>query len=935
MGDLGVVIMEATRTCKGWRSAAGRSRGSRWTSEGASSSAARIQRQRKSPGSGTRRTSLSFKRVLSVTASSGSSGSQPSSSAPSTTLPSPARRLQRLDVPCLVASVEPRDVLDSTASWTDLQVWLRNTADARGTGGANGVCAIVIGGSDDANALYEASIKAKEVLKSFPSVALLLSGRPDIAAACGCEGVVLSETDIPTVAARKILGSDESSEQASIVIREVADAERARKGAEEGASALLVDCSSGARADLEDIKSSQRGAASIPILVRVGPGSALPVADYEGVDGIVGEAQGLGEVGLAVLEGDAESKFGRVFASALLSREERDAKQGSRSSGVTRPDEALGGADGLAGAPGALGLKDAIEDGLLVLRGVVDSRAPRLIDGQDGNASMLIADALQALNEAILLVIVGEFNAGKSSVINALLRDPLLPTGVVPTTNEVCMIKYGEEAEMSQQEDGTFLKTVPWDMLKSMTIVDTPGTNVVLERQQKLTEDFIPKADLVLFTLSADRPLTESETKFMTFIKQWSKKIVFVVNKKELLTEQEVQEVSSFVKKNASQILGLEEPPVYPVSARLESQKSADSGFEELFQVIKSVTGSIGEGAKLKFQTALSLGQSLCNALKQQIKVKDDILAEEMGSVNAIEKQLKKFRREMQKDANVQYSNINRALDSVFTATEELTDNLLSLSNAKDITGYITGSRTVTASPSTEILNNFETALRAAVAEHRGWLMENCNQQYSYYNSFLDEKARGLSSQATNLLSTLEGTPQAAGSGSTSLEVDDLLKTRLNAEEALLTMSSEVLAKVYEDSIAEAATTSFGTAGAAVVLTLLLTFVLNSFTEDLLILGFGGAVAYLSVLSIPLQRAKVKLIIRSKLQDYIKSLTDALKKDMEVALDETSRRIEAMAVPVEKMILNEMNDLEELKREQAELESTFEGLLVKVSALED
>ena len=124
-----------------------------------------------------------------------------------------------------------------------------------------------------------------------------------------------------------------------------------------------------------------------------------------------------------------------------------------------------------------------------------------------------------------------------------------------------------------------------------------------------------------------------------------------------------------------------------PVSARLESQKSADSGFEELLSH-QSVTGSIGE-AKLKFKTALSLGQSLCNALKQQIKVKDDILAEEMGSVNAIEKQLKKFRREMQKDANVQYSNINRALDSVFTATEELTDNLLSLSNAKDITGYI------------------------------------------------------------------------------------------------------------------------------------------------------------------------------------------------------------------------------------------------------
>ena len=94
---------------------------------------------------------------------------------------------------------------------------------------------------------------------------------------------------------------------------------------------------------------------------------------------------------------------------------------------------------------------------------------------------------------------MGEFNAGKSSVINALLRDPLLPTGVVPTTNEVCMIKYDEEAEMSQQ------RTEPSSRpcLRHAQVHDHcghAGTNVVLERQQKLTEDFIPKADLVLFT---------------------------------------------------------------------------------------------------------------------------------------------------------------------------------------------------------------------------------------------------------------------------------------------------------------------------------------------------------------------------------------------------------------------------------------------------
>lgn len=44
-----------------------------------------------------------------------------------------------------------------------------------------------------------------------------------------------------------------------------------------------------------------------------------------------------------------------------------------------------------------------------------------------------------------------------------------------------------------------------------MIIVDTPGTNVILQRQQRLTEEFVPRADLLLFVMSADRPLTESE----------------------------------------------------------------------------------------------------------------------------------------------------------------------------------------------------------------------------------------------------------------------------------------------------------------------------------------------------------------------------------------------------------------------------------------
>ena len=51
-------------------------------------------------------------------------------------------------------------------------------------------------------------------------------------------------------------------------------------------------------------------------------------------------------------------------------------------------------------------------------------------------------------------------------------------------------------------------------------MVDTPGTNVILSRQQRLTEEYVPRADLVLFVLSADRPFTESEVNFLKYIRR-------------------------------------------------------------------------------------------------------------------------------------------------------------------------------------------------------------------------------------------------------------------------------------------------------------------------------------------------------------------------------------------------------------------------------
>lgn len=65
--------------------------------------------------------------------------------------------------------------------------------------------------------------------------------------------------------------------------------------------------------------------------------------------------------------------------------------------------------------------------------------------------------------------------------------------------------------QVVQDQDGFFVRYLDSDLLRDVNVVDTPGTNVILDRQQRLTEEYVPRADLVLFVLSADRPFTDSE----------------------------------------------------------------------------------------------------------------------------------------------------------------------------------------------------------------------------------------------------------------------------------------------------------------------------------------------------------------------------------------------------------------------------------------
>ncbi len=176
--------------------------------------------------------------------------------------------------------------------------------------------------------------------------------------------------------------------------------------------------------------------------------------------------------------------------------------------------------------------------------------------------------ALQQLDDLFLLVVVGEFNSGKSVLINALLGEPFLPEGPTPTTDRVYVLAHGQTGAPEVLQDDVRLLRYPAELLRQVRIVDTPGTNAVLRQHEAIARDFVPRSDLVLFVTSADRPFTESERAFLESIRQWGKKVVVVVNKDDVLDgEAARREVETFVRSQVRRLLGFE-PELFMVSAR-------------------------------------------------------------------------------------------------------------------------------------------------------------------------------------------------------------------------------------------------------------------------------------------------------------------------------------------------------------------------------
>src|SRR5438552_593408 len=284
-----------------------------------------------------------------------------------------------------------------------------------------------------------------------------------------------------------------------------------------------------------------------------------------------------------------------------------------------------------------------------------------------------LSQAEADLEELFLLVVVGEFNAGKSALINALLGADVLPEGVTPTTASINVLRYGPHASERPMSDFVIERAYPTAFLRDISIVDTPGTNAIIRRHEELTRNFVPRSDLVLFITSTDRPFTESERGFMETIREWGKKIVLVLNKIDLLQNQEeLDRVLNFIEDNSVALLG-QKPEIFPVSARMAARALATEDPEPRDKMLKAsrldalekyIFTTLDQAARirLKLLTPLGVAGRIVDKYQAVARERLAVLAEDARTVQTIESDLKLYSEDMEREFSTRVSQIENII---------------------------------------------------------------------------------------------------------------------------------------------------------------------------------------------------------------------------------------------------------------------------------
>ena len=280
-----------------------------------------------------------------------------------------------------------------------------------------------------------------------------------------------------------------------------------------------------------------------------------------------------------------------------------------------------------------------------------------------------LASLVNEMDELFLLVIVGEYNSGKSTFINALLGDEVFAMGDLPTTRAISILKYGDSGPPEQIAPNVQLYHYPLEVLRDLDIVDTPGTNSIERMEEEITREFVPRADLVLFVTSLLQPLTASELDFLNHIRQWGKKVVFIVNGVDRRnSDEQLDRVREYLTREITARLGTTAPTLYFISAlqalkeRLASRRNGETGSlgtpipdakNEYPALERYVLQTLRETERVRLKLLTPLGV-LNHLLETNIGSLDrrlTVVHEDARVLRSIREQLEAYSKEMRTDS--------------------------------------------------------------------------------------------------------------------------------------------------------------------------------------------------------------------------------------------------------------------------------------------
>ncbi len=512
----------------------------------------------------------------------------------------------------------------------------------------------------------------------------------------------------------------------------------------------------------------------------------------------------------------------------------------------------------------------------------------------DPDHAALVA-SIRQLDERFMIVVVGEFNAGKSAFVNALLGERVFEEGVTPTTARIQLIRHGATAAAGDDEGGTLVVTAPVELLRDLQIVDTPGTNAIHREHERLTREFVPRADLVLFVTSADRPFTESERAFLETIRDWGKKIVIVVNKADIFdTDAELSQVLTFVDDAAAQLLGIATQR-FAVSARRawrakhgDPEQWTASGFGPLEAFLRDTLDD-DERFRLKLANPLGVGRALAARYDAVAADRLAVLSDDIEALGATTRQLTLYGEDLERGFELRMTAVEKALIEMEARGQAFLEDTLRIGRVFDLLNRPRVQREFEE----RVVADTPVVVERRVSELVDWLVDQDLRQWQALSSQLAQRRQ-------------EHGERMLGSedvGAFQADRRTLLDSvGRQAQRVVDTYDRRIEAEALADGARTAVAATAAVGASALGLGALVTVAATTAAADVSGILAASVLGAIGMLILPAKRRRARAELEAKVADLRQRLSTALRSEFVTARDRSAQRLADGIAPYSRFV---------------------------------